>query len=259
MAKRNPERRMSLGGHLRELRNRLYWSALFVAIAAIGGWFLFEPVFEILQKPFFDLAASEGIGARIVFGTVSAPFDLRMQVSLFLGVIIASPFWLYNLWAYVAPALNLRTRRIAVTFVSVSTPLFLSGCYLAWTLIPTFVKSLLSFTPVGSDANINANDYILFTLRILVVFGLALVLPAVLLLLNYLGVMSANSILKGWRLAVFFSAVVAALATPVSDPMSMLLLAVPLIALYFLAALIAKIFDRKKEKAKRSEATADDQ
>ena len=110
------------------------------------------------------------------------------------------------------------------------------------------MKSLLSFAPIGSATIINANDYILFTLRILIVFGIALVLPAVLLLLNYLGVVTANSILKGWRLAVFIAAVISALATPVSDPMSMLLLAVPLIALYFVAALIAKLFDRKKSK-----------
>lgn len=257
MAKRNPERRMSLSGHLRELRNRLYWSALFIAAASVGGWFLFEPVFDVLQKPFKALAATEQISATIIFSTVSAPFDLRMQVSIFLGLILASPFWLYNLWAYIAPALNLKTRRIAITFVSAATPLFLSGCYLAWTLIPTFVRSLLSFTPEGSSANISANDYILFTLRILIVFGIALVLPAVLLLLNFLGVLSAGTILKGWRLAVFIAAVIAALATPVSDPMSMLLLAVPLIALYFFAALLAKLLERRKAKATPTEPTSD--
>lgn len=248
MARRNPERKMSLSGHLRELRTRLYWSALFVALASVGGWFLFDPVFEILQKPFRDLASSSGISATINFGTVSAPFDLRVQVSVFLGLIIASPFWLYNFWAYIAPALNVRTKRISLTFATLATPLFFSGCLIAWSLIPTFVKSLLSFAPMGSATIINANDYILFTLRILIVFGIALVLPAVLLLLNYLGVVTANSILKGWRLAVFIAAVISALATPVSDPMSMLLLAVPLIALYFVAAFIAKLFDRKKSK-----------
>lgn len=248
MARRNPERKMSLSGHLRELRTRLYWSALFVALASVGGWFLFDPVFEILQKPFRDLATSSQISATINFGTVSAPFDLRVQVSVFLGLILASPFWLYNFWAYISPALNLRAKRISLTFATLATPLFFAGCFIAWSLIPTFVKSLLSFAPIGSATIINANDYILFTLRILIVFGIALVLPAVLLLLNYLGVVTANSILKGWRLAVFIAAVISALATPVSDPMSMLLLAVPLIALYFVAALIAKLFDRKKSK-----------
>ena len=248
MAKRNPERKMSLGGHLRELRNRLYWSALFIGLAAIAGWYLFDSVFAILQQPFVDLSKTPGITATINFGSVAAPFDLRMQVALFLGVIIASPFWLYNLWAYVSPALDKKTKRVTVVFVSVATPLFLSGCALAWTLIPRFVKGLLAFTPVGSAAIINANDYILFALRVLLVFGIALVLPAVLLLLNYVGVINSKTIMKGWRLAVFLSAVLAAMATPVSDPMSMLLLAVPLVALYFLSALLAKLFDRKKNK-----------
>lgn len=248
MAKRNPERRMSLGGHLRELRSRLYWSALFVGLAAIGGWFLFEPVFEILQKPFRDLSNANGVSATINFGSITSSFDLRMQVSIFLGLIIASPFWLYNLWAYISPALDRRTKRISISFVSVASPLFITGCYIAWVLIPTFVKSLLSFTPAGSAAIISANDYILFTLRILIIFGIALVLPAILVLLNYLGVISSQSIFKGWRIAVFLSALVSAIATPVSDPMSMLLLAVPLIALYFVAAGIAAILDKRKNK-----------
>lgn len=246
MAKRNPERRMNLGGHLRELRNRLYWSALFVLGASVGGWFLFDPVFAMLQAPFVELSKTPGISATINFGSVSAPFDLRLQVSLFLGFIMASPVWLYNLWAYISPALDKRTKKVSITFVSVATPLFLSGCYIAWLSIPSFVKSLLAFTPEGSAAIINANDYILFALRVLLVFGLALVLPAVLLLLNFLGVTPAKSIIKGWRLAVFLSCLVAALATPVSDPMSMLLLAVPLILLYLVSALIAMLFDRNR-------------
>lgn len=252
MSKRNPERKMSLGSHLRELRNRLYWSALFVGLAAVGGWFLFDIVFAVLQKPFVDLSNTPGFEAKINFGSISAPFDLRMQVSIFLGVIIASPFWLYNVWAYISPALDRRTKLVSVTFVSIATPLFLGGCYLAWSLLPNFVKGLLSFTPEGSPAFINANEYILFALRVLLVFGLALVLPAVLLLLNYLGVLTSSAIFKGWRLAVFISAVIAAMATPVSDPMSMLLLAIPLILLYFVAAFISKIFDRKKAKREAS-------
>ncbi|MEN9993105.1 MAG: hypothetical protein RLY83_675 [Actinomycetota bacterium] len=248
MAKRNPERRMSLGGHLRELRSRLYWSALFIALASVGGWFLFEPVFEILQQPFKDLSSSKGISATLNFGTITSSFDVRMQVSIFIGVIFASPFWLYNFWAYISPALNRRTRRISITFVAIATPLFLTGCYIAWVLIPTFVKSLVGFTPTGAGSMVSASDYILFIFRLLLIFGLALVLPAVLVLLNYLNVMTSKSILKGWRLAVFLSALVSAIATPVSDPMSMLLLAIPLITLYFVAAGIAVLMDRRKAK-----------
>lgn len=249
MAKRNPERRMSLGGHLRELRNRLYWSALFITFGSIVGWFGFDFVFNFLQEPFVELSKTPGITATINFGSVAAPFDLRLQVAVFLGIVLASPIWLYNLWAYISPALDKKSRRVTIGFVTTATPLFLAGCYLAWSMIPHFVKSLLSFTPVGSAAIINANDYILFALRVIVVFGIALVLPAVLLLLNYLKVVSSKTIIKGWRLAVFISFVISALATPVSDPMSMFLLVIPLIALYFLSALIAKLLDRRNPNA----------
>lgn len=254
MARRNPERRMSLGSHLRELRNRLYWSALFVGLGAIVGWYLFDMVFAILQQPFKDLSETPGFTAEINFGSVAAPFDLRMQVSIFLGVILASPIWLYNVWAYIAPALDRRTKRVTVVFVSTATPLFLAGCYLAWTLIPHFVKGLLSFAPIGSAAIINANDYILFALRVLLVFGVALTLPAVLLLLNYLKVLPAKAIIKGWRLAVFLAAVISAMATPVSDPMSMLLLAIPLIALYLVAAGVAALVDKRRFKSEAPQA-----
>lgn len=247
MAKRNPEKRMSLGGHLRELRNRLYWSALFVGLGSIAGWFCFDIVFEFLQKPFKDLSQDSGLIASINFGSVAAPFDLRLQISIFLGIVFAAPIWLYHFWAYISPALDKKTRRVTVVFVAIATPLFFSGCYIAWAMLPQFVKSLLSFAPIGSATIINANDYILFALRVLVVFGVALVLPAVLLLLNYLGTMSGASILKGWRIAIVMAFVISALATPVSDPMSMFLLAVPLIALYFLAALIAKLLDRRRK------------
>ncbi len=93
MARRkNPEATMSLRGHLGELRKRLFWSALFFAIATVAGWFLFDPVFEALQKPIVELAKSKGINATINFNSVVSAFDLRMQISMFIGLIISSPF-----------------------------------------------------------------------------------------------------------------------------------------------------------------------
>jgi sec-independent protein translocase protein TatC len=108
------------------------------------------------------------------------------------------------------------------------------------------VIALLGFTPEGAANVINANEYMLFILRILVVFGLAFVLPVVLVMLNFAGVLSAKGILKGWRIAVMVIAVIAALATPVSDPMSMFLLMLPLIALYYLSAGIAAVNDKRR-------------
>ena len=246
--KRNPDGKMSLGGHLKELRNRLFWSAIFILAGTIAGWFLFEPVFQILQKPVVDLANSQGVNATLNIGTVAGAFDLQLQVSIFLGVMLASPIWIYNLWAFVTPGLKKRERRFTLGFVFSALPLFLLGCWLAWISIPDFVSVLIGFTPEGTANVINANEYILFTIRILLVFGLAFVLPVVLVMLNFANLITAKSILKSWRLAVFVIAVIAALATPTADPMSMFLVMIPLIGLYFIAAAITYFNDKRRER-----------
>jgi sec-independent protein translocase protein TatC len=241
---KNPDAKMSLSGHLKELRNRLFWSALFIVAGSIGGWFMFDFVFNELQRPIVELANQPGSNATINFPTVVSAFDVRLQVSIFLGLVMSSPIWLYNLWAFITPGLKQRERRYTIGFVVVAVPLFIGGCALAWSSLPSFVRVLVGFTPEGSANVINASEYILFTIRILLVFGIAFVLPVVLVMLNFAGVITADNILKSWRMAVFVSAVVGAIATPVAEPMAMFLLMVPLLMLYFLAAGIAKIHDK---------------
>lgn len=245
-SRKNPERKMSFRSHLSELRKRLFWSALFIVAGAIGGWFLFDPVFALLQQPVLDLAKDEGLNASVNFGTVIGAFDLRMQVSIFLGVFVSSPIWLYQLWAFITPALKKREKKYTLAFLFSAVPLFLGGCAFAWVSFPTFVRTLLGFTPEGSANVINANEYVLFALRILLVFGITFVMPVVLVLLNFIGALSAKSIIKSWRVAILVIALVAALATPTADPMSMLLVMLPLILFYFIAAVIAWLHDRTK-------------
>jgi len=210
------------------------------------GWFLFEPVFKILQAPLIEVTKARGIEAIVNFGTVVSAFDLRVQVSIFLGVIITSPFWLYNLWAFVSPGLKTRERRFTLGFLFSSVPLFLAGAYIAWSSLPSFVIVLIGFTPEGSSNVINASDYILFAIRIVLVFGLAFVMPVLLVLMNFANLVTGKAILKGWRVAVLVIALVSALATPTADPMSMFLLMGPLAALYFIAVGIAVLNDKRR-------------
>jgi sec-independent protein translocase protein TatC len=244
--RKDKERRMSLGSHLKELRVRLSWSAGFLVLGTAVGWFLFEPVFKILQAPLIEVTKARGIEAVVNFGTVVSAFDLRVQVSIFLGVLITSPFWLYNLWAFVSPGLKTRERRFTLGFLFSSVPLFLSGAYIAWSSLPSFVIVLIGFTPEGSSNVINASDYILFAIRIVLVFGLAFVMPVLLVLMNFANIVTGKAILKGWRLAVLVIALVSALATPTADPMSMFLLMGPLAALYFIAVGIAVLNDKRR-------------
>lgn len=245
MARRkNPQAQMSLGGHLKEFRNRFFWAALFIIAGSVGGWYLFDPVFNALQSPILQVAKDAHINATVNFGTIGGAFDLRLQIAAFIGVVIASPFWLYQLWAFVVPALQRRERLYTVAFLGSAIPLFLGGCAMAWYALPNFVHTLLSMTPSGSANLINANEYILFAVRILLVFGISFVLPVVLVLLNFMGLLTAKAILQGWRLAVVIAAFISALSTPVSDPTSMFLLMVPLLVLYFVALGIAWLHDR---------------
>ncbi len=239
---------MSLGGHLRELRTRLMWSAVFILAGAISGWFLFDQVFDFLQKPVEEIARERGMTAVVNFATVAAAFDLRLQVAIFLGVLLASPVWLYQLWAFITPGLKQRERRFALAFMLSGLPLFLVGTWLAWISLPDFVMILTSFTPAGSSNVINASEYVLFAIRVLLIFGLAFVMPVVLVLLNFAGILTAASILKSWRLAIFIIAVVSAIATPAAEPMSMFLLMLPLTGLYFIAVAITQLRDRAQRR-----------
>lgn len=236
---------MSLSGHLKELRNRLFWSALFIIGGSVAGWYLFDFVFNELQRPIVELASKPGSNVTINFPTVVSAFDVRLQVSIFLGILMSAPVWLYNLWAFITPGLKKREKRYTIGFVLASVPLFIGGTALAWSSLPTFVVVLVGFTPEGAANVINASEYILFTIRILLVFGLALVLPVALVMLNFAGVITAQNIIKSWRMAVLISAVVGAIATPVAEPMAMFLLMVPLLILYFLAAGIAYLHDKR--------------
>jgi sec-independent protein translocase protein TatC len=209
---------------------------------------LFDFVFNELQRPIVELASKPGSNVTVNFPTVVSALDVRVQVSIFLGILMSAPVWLYNLWAFITPGLKKREKRYTIGFVFAAVPLFVGGTALAWVSLPTFVAVLVGFTPEGAANVINASEYILFTIRILLVFGLAFVLPVALVMLNFAGVITAENIIKSWRMAVFISAVVGAIATPVAEPMAMFLLMVPLLILYFLAAGVAFLHDKRSAK-----------
>ena len=211
----------------------------------MAGWYLFDFVFNELQRPIVELASKPGSNVTVNFPTVVSALDVRVQVSIFLGILMSAPVWLYNLWAFITPGLKKREKRYTIGFVFAAVPLFVGGTALAWVSLPTFVAVLVGFTPEGAANVINASEYILFTIRILLVFGLAFVLPVALVMLNFAGVITAENIIKSWRMAVFISAVVGAIATPVAEPMAMFLLMVPLLILYFLAAGVAFLHDKR--------------
>ena len=249
---RNPEGRMSLGAHLVELRRRLMIAAIAIVVGMAAGWVLSTQVWVLLRRPIDDLEAM-GRDAIIAYGDISSGFDTRMQIALFIAVLIASPIWLYQIWAFLAPGLTRREKLYGVGFLAAAVPLFLGGAYAGWLVLPNIVRLMASFQPEGDAFYLNPRTYLEFAIRLLIAVGIGFVLPVLLVMLNLIGVVRGATILKGWRVAILVIILFAAIATPAADVWSMFILAVPMIVLYFIAVGVALLHDRRVDKKRAAE------
>lgn len=218
-------------------------SGLAIVAGGIGGWFLAEFVWDRLREP-IQIIASAHHQASINYPSITSSFDIRIQVSIMIGIIISSPVWLYEIFAFLVPGLNKRERRYIFGFFFSAIPLFLGGCTVGWLVVPRLVELMVGFVPDQDTAIIDARYYLDFVIKLILACGIAFVLPVFLVLLNFLGVLSAKTILKGWRWAILAITVFTAIATPAADPVSMLMLAAPMIVLYFVAVGVAWLHDR---------------
>jgi sec-independent protein translocase protein TatC len=236
---------MSLIQHLLELRKRLFIAALGVLAGAVGGFFLFEPAWNYLQSPMRTVAHAKGHGlASINYTSISGAFDVHMQIAITIGLVVSSPIWLYQVFAFVVPGLNRREKGYIFGFFFSAVPLFLAGCAAGFFVMPHIVELMTSFAPPQDTTIIDAKNYLDFVLKLVVATGIAFVLPVFLVLLNFMGILRGATILKSWRWAVLAITLFTAIATPAADVLSMFLLAVPMIVLYFAAVAIGMGHDR---------------
>lgn len=243
---------MSLGAHLIEFRNRLIISAIAIAIALVAGWFLSDWVWSVLRQPILELEV-EGRTALIQYTDVTSGFDTKIQISLFIAVLLASPVWLYQIWAFLVPGLTRREKGYAIGFLGTAVPLFLLGVYAGWSVLPNIVRIMAMFQPEEDAFQIAARSYLDFTIKLLLAVGVGFVMPVFLVLLNFIGVLRGQSILKSWRVAILCIILFAGIATPAADLMSMFLLAAPIVVLYFAAAGIAVLHDKRLDKRRAAE------
>ncbi|POX54022.1 twin-arginine translocase subunit TatC [Streptomyces sp. Ru71] len=268
---KDPEGRMPLAEHLRELRNRLAKAMLAIVVVTVVAAFFYNDIINFLTQPILDsvgcgktfeeLARSSSENqqcARITINGLLAPFTLALQVSLMAGVVFASPIWLYQLWAFVAPGLHRHEKKYAYAFVGTGVPLFLGGGYFAYRVLPTTAKVLIDFTPNGVDNLLPLDDLLQLVTRMVLVFGLSFELPLLLVMLNLTGVITGRRMLGWWRGMILGITVFAAIATPSTDPLSMLALSGPIWVLYFGAVAFSLLNDRRR--ARRAAAgPADDE
>lgn len=237
---------MPLGDHLRELRRRVLWAALGLLLGAAAGWYLYDPVFALMSEPLRTLGEQQEVAVN--FGTIGSAFDTKVKVSLFLGVFISSPWWVLQLWLFVAPGLTRREKLYSMGFVLTGALLFLVGGALAWLVLPRAIEVMTSFTPEAGVNLLDARTYFSFFMRVMLAFGAAFLLPLVLVGLNFLGLVRGSQLLRGWRWAVLIAFVFTAFANPLPDAWSMVAMALPICGLYFAAVGVAVLHDRRRDK-----------
>ncbi|MEW6937001.1 twin-arginine translocase subunit TatC [Trueperella pyogenes] len=236
---------MPVRAHLRELRKRLIWSILGIGIAAIAGWYLYDRVMDFITAPIWEMTNKDAV---LNFDTIGAAFDLKLRVSLWIGTIIASPWWVFQIFTFISPGLKRRERIHVVVFGLVGVILFGAGVVSGMRMAPLAVEILTSFNPDHSASFLRATTYVSFYMHLVMAFGLSFLVPEVLVVLNFMGLVGWKAMIRNWRWAVVLAFVFAAIANPLPSPWPMTLQAFVLIGLYLLAVAVSYIHDRHYEK-----------
>ena len=256
---KDPEGRMPVLDHLRELRRRVIIMVLIVAAGAVAGWFLYDHILEILRHPYcsvpqrYRFTPKGNLDCVLIYHGVLDGFTTRLKVSAIAGVVLTGPLWLYQIWAFITPGLRKNERRYTIIFVVASSLLFIAGMSLAYVVLSRGLKFLLEQSGYGTQAQLTINDYISFVTLMLVIFGAAFELPLLVVMANFAGVLPSKLLRKSRRIAIFLIFLFAAVATPSTDPYTMCAMAVPMVILYEVAIRIAVVHDRRKAKRKAAE------
>jgi sec-independent protein translocase protein TatC len=260
---RNPEGRMSVLDHLRELRRRLIIIVLLIALGAVLGWYLYPHTLHFLKAPYCSVKYTHRFPGNdpdpkhcdLIYTGVLDGFTTRLKVAVISGAIFTAPLWLYQIWGFITPGLKRNERKYSVIFVAASTILFVGGISLAYLVLSRGLQVLIGAAGSGTLAILTVNGYLSFVVLLLTVFGLAFELPLLVIMANLVGVLPAKLLRKSQRIAIFLIFLFAAVATPSTDPFTMCAMAIPMCLLFEGAVVFAIVHDRRKAARKAALAT----
>ncbi|TQK71118.1 MULTISPECIES: twin-arginine translocase subunit TatC [unclassified Nocardioides] len=239
--------RMALSDHLRELRARILKAAFVLLVGFIVALFFFDPIFAVINDPYQK--AREALGAERTMATtsgVAGGFILYLKLCGLTAVVGTSPIWLYQIWAFILPGLHANEKRWTILFALIAGPLFLGGIALGYFTLPKGLEILIGFTQADLTNLVEFNDYLSFFTRTLLVFGIAFEIPVFVVLLNMAGVVKGKALGAARPWIVIGTFIFAAAATPSTDPFTMTFMAVPMIVLFLVSEVIARLNDRRR-------------
>ncbi|MEM8620497.1 MAG: twin-arginine translocase subunit TatC [Actinomycetota bacterium] len=244
-----PDDTMTLTEHLAELRVRIIRAALAVLIGMVLIVVFYDPILAFLVQPYEDLCASRGADFCDPELFITAPAEglqTRLRVGMYGGIILALPVILWQVWRFIVPALHAKEKRYAIPFVLSSVTLFVAGAVLAYFTVERALEFLIAWA--GEDVNeiFTVSSYVSLLGLMVFAFGIGFLLPVLLVFLQLVGAITARQLLRGWRYAIVAIFVLAAVITPSGDPITLLMLAGPMMLLYFLAALLGWLVMRRR-------------
>lgn len=252
-AKRRKE--LSFFEHAEELRMRLLRMVGYVAAAMVVTWVLRTPLLDILRRPAEIGARQAGIeDLPFRIFEPAGGFMLMMQIALVAGIIVASPLIFMELWLFIKPALELHEKRYVIWLLPGATGLFIGGVVFCYYISPRAFTFFFQINQsIGVDVELTLQPYLYFLLRLLLVFGLAFELPLVLMFLGFVGIINSGQLRRWWKYAVVTIFVIAAIATPTTDPVTMLFMAGPLVFLYGLSIGLVRLVEKRSTSSTEDE------
>lgn len=248
-----PAGHMTLWEHIAELRSRLFRIAVAVAVAGIVGWLLYPWVLELLKHPFNEIQPDQPF---IATEPLQA-FGLRVKMSLYVGVALAMPVIMWQVWRFVTPGLHPHEKKYAIPFTLSAVVLFVLGAVVAYFILNPTLRFLTSVGGAEIEPFYTADSYVTLIVWMMLAFGIGFEFPVVLVALQLLGVLTPRRLVQWWRWALVVIVVIAAVITPSGDPISMFALAVPMALLYGVSILVGWILlARRRRRARAAERPA---
>jgi len=252
---------MALSDHLRELRARILKILVVLVVGLIVSLFFFDPIFDLVYAPYETAVDNlpDDISTEATSAGVGGPLMLYLKLCGMVSVVVTSPLWIYQIWAFILPGLHSKERKWTRVFVVVAGPLFFCGVLLGYYTLPKGLELLIGLTPGDLTNLVEFGDYLSFLIRTLLVFGIAFQIPVFVILLNLAGVLKGSTLGAYRPWIVLGTFVFAAIATPSTDPFTMLFLAVPMVLLFGISEVIARVLDRRRAEADPVAGLADDE
>lgn len=256
-----PDGRMALSDHLRELRARILKIVTIVLLGTTVSLFFFDQIFQLVLQPYN--AAREALGEDVqtepTISGVGGPLMLYLKLCGLTALILSSPLWLYQIWAFILPGLHPQERKWSRVFACFAGPLFMAGVVTGYYTLPKGLEILIGFTQEDLTNLVEFGAYLTFLVRTLLVFGIAFEIPVFVILLNLAGVLPAKALAAHRPWVVLGTFVFAAVATPSTDPFTMLFLAIPMLMLFVVSEVVCRVIDRRRAKGDALATLGDDE